>query len=74
MLKKGMMSLHLVRDNNSPYYQSKAFGKLLSYIQKHPKRCDLREQAGKRSLIIKNIPNVQIACRCLTDILNENSG
>jgi transcription-repair coupling factor (superfamily II helicase) len=74
ILKKGMMSLHLVKDNNSPYYKSKAFGRLLSYIQKHPKHCELRDQAGKRSLIIKNIPDVQTACRCLTELLNENPG
>jgi transcription-repair coupling factor (superfamily II helicase) len=74
ILKKGIMSLHLVKDNNSPYYQSKAFGKLLSYIQKHPKNCNLRDQAGKRSLVIKNIPDVQTACKCLTEMLNENPG
>ncbi|MDR0394856.1 MAG: transcription-repair coupling factor [Tannerella sp.] len=74
MLKRGMINLHLVKDNNSPYYQSHAFGRLLSYIQKHPKSCNLRDQAGKRSLIIKNIPNVQTACKCLTEMLNENPG
>ena len=74
MLKKGMMNLHLVKDNDSPYYQSKAFGKLLAYIQKYPKNCNLRDQAGKRSLIIKNIPDVQTACKCLTELLNENPG
>jgi transcription-repair coupling factor (superfamily II helicase) len=73
-LTKGMMRLHLVKNNDSPYYQSKAFGRLLSYIQKHPKNCNLREQAEKRSLIIKNIPSVQAACQCLTEILNENPG
>jgi transcription-repair coupling factor (superfamily II helicase) len=69
MLKKGMINLHLVKDNNSPYYQSPAFDSLLSYIQKHPRSCNLRDQAGKRSLIVKNIPNVQSACKCLTEIL-----
>jgi len=68
MLKKGTMNLHLVKDDNSPYYRSKAFEKLLSYIQFHPKNCNLRDQSGKRSLIIKNIPDVQTACKCLKDI------
>jgi len=69
MLKQSMMNLHLVRDNNSPYYQSNAFGKLLSYIQQHSKNCSLRDQPGKRSLLIKNIPDVRTACKCLTDIM-----
>jgi transcription-repair coupling factor (superfamily II helicase) len=73
ILKKNMMNIHLVKNNESPYYQSMAFGKLLSYIQWHPKNCNLREQAGKRSLIIKNIPDVQTACRCLTEMLNEKA-
>ena len=72
MLKKDMMSLHLVKDSMSPYYQSKSFGKLLSYIQMHPRNCNLRDHAGKRSIIIKNIPNVQTASKCLTDITNES--
>ncbi|MDR2679964.1 MAG: transcription-repair coupling factor [Tannerella sp.] len=74
ILKQSMMNIHLVKNNESPYYQSKAFGKLLSYIQRHPKNCNLREQAGKRSLIIKNIPDVQTACRCLAEMLNEVNG
>jgi transcription-repair coupling factor (superfamily II helicase) len=70
ILKKGVMNLHLIKDTGSPYYQSKTFGKLLSYIQKYPKNCILRDQAGKRSLTVKNIPGVQTACRCLTEMLS----
>ena len=68
ILKRDMMNLNLVKDNNSPYYQSKAFGKLLAYIQHHPKYCNLRDQAGKRSLVIKNVPDVLTACKYLTEI------
>jgi transcription-repair coupling factor (superfamily II helicase) len=71
MLKKGTMNLHLVKDSDSPYYQSNAFGRLLAYIQKHPKNCNLRDQSGKRSLIIKNIPDVQTACKCLMSMMDE---
>jgi transcription-repair coupling factor (superfamily II helicase) len=71
MLKKGAMNLQLVRNSNSPYYQSNAFGKLLAYIQNYPKNCNLRDQSGKRSLIIKNIPDVQTACKCLTSMMDE---
>ncbi len=72
MLKKGIMNIHLIKDSESPYYQSKAFDKLLSYIQKHPKNCNLKEQSGKRSLAIKHISNVQTAFLCLTAIQNES--
>lgn len=70
ILKKGQMSLFLVTNPNSPYYQSEAFDKLLQFIQKHPKECNLREQNGKRSIVIKNVPTVEIACNYLQEIEN----
>jgi transcription-repair coupling factor (superfamily II helicase) len=73
ILKKGMMSIHFVKNSDSPYYRSKSFGKLLAYIQHHPKNCNLRDQAGKRTLAIHNIPDVQTACRCLTEMANGNT-
>ena len=36
ILKKGQMSLFLVNNPDSPYYQSEAFGKLLGFIQSIP--------------------------------------
>lgn len=68
VLKKGVMALYLPADRESPYYQSNAFGKLLNYIQEHPRMCNLREQNNKRSVMIKNIANVAAAVRCLNEI------
>lgn len=68
VLKKGQMSLFLVTNPDSPYYQSEAFDKLLSFIQKHPRECNLREQNGKRSIVIKNVPTVEMACSYLQEI------
>lgn len=71
VLKKGQMSLFLVTNPDSPYYQSEAFDKLLSFIQKHPRECNLREQNGKRSIVIKNVPTVEMACTYLQEIEKE---
>lgn len=68
VLKKGQMSLFLVSNSDSPYYQSEAFDKLLSFIQKHPRECNLRDQNGKRSILIKNVPTVETACQLLQEI------
>ena len=73
ILKKGMMTVHLVKNSDSPYYQSHTFGKVLSFMQRHPKYGNLREQAGKRILVINNIPDVRTACRRLTDMLDEKN-
>ena len=67
VLKKGMMALYLPTDRESPYYQSRAFGKLLGYVQRYPRVCNLREQNGRRSVVIKNVTNVAAAVRCLNE-------
>ena len=67
-LKKGQMALYLVSNPESLYYQSKAFDKLLTYIQKYPRECQLRETQGKRSILIKHVPNVDKAYNILDDI------
>lgn len=68
ILKKERMSLFLVSDPDSSYYQSEAFDKLLRYIQWNPKECNLREQNGKRSILIKHVPTVETACTIMEDI------
>lgn len=65
VLKKGQMSLFLVANPESPYYQSEAFDRLLHFVQQHPRACNLREQNGKRSIVIKNVPTVETACAYL---------
>ena len=69
VLKGEKMSLFLISNTDSPYYQSKAFDKLLGYIQKYPRNCDLKERNGKRSVSIKNVPSVETACMVLSEII-----
>lgn len=68
VLKREMMVMYFPSNSDSPYYQSKAFGKFLTYIQRYPRLCDLREQNGKRSFVIKKIANVAAAYRAMEEI------
>jgi transcription-repair coupling factor (superfamily II helicase) len=68
VLKKGQMNIFLISNPHSFYYTSEAFDKLLAFIKKYPKRCTLREQNNKRSIIIKDIPSVETACSLLEEI------
>ena len=68
ILKKGMMAMHFPSNADSPYYQSKAFGKFLAYIQLYPLLCNLREQNGKRSFVIKDIKNMASAYHAIQEI------
>ncbi len=67
-LKASQMTLFLISDDESPYYQSDAFGKLLNYVQKYPRECKLREVKKKRSVVIRNVVNVETAVSILEDI------
>ena len=69
MLKQGRMFLYFVSNPESPYYQSDVFGRVLDYIGQNVRRCNLREQNGKRSMIIADVPTVEEACRILGSIL-----
>ena len=68
LLRNGQMMLYLISNPQSLYYQSQAFDKLLSYIQKYPRDCQLRDNQGKRSIIIKNITDVDKAYFILNEI------
>ena len=63
------MTLYLVHNLESPYYQSQAFGRLIAYMMKYTRRCDLREQTGKRSMIVKDVATVEEALAVLKEML-----
>ena len=61
MLKQGRMFLYFVSNMNSPYYQSEAFGRIIDFATHNVTRCQLREQNGKRSMVVTAVPSVQQA-------------
>lgn len=68
MLKQGRMTLFFVSQNDSPFYQSETFDHILSYVARNPRRCQFREQNGKRSMVITDIPTVESAVALLSQI------
>ncbi len=67
-LKQGRMALFFVNNPQSAYYRSKAFDKVLNYIAANPRRCNLREQNGKRSMVVSNVKTVADGVDVLRDI------
>ena len=67
-LKGGRMTLFFVSNPDSPYYQSRAFGQMIAYMMKYTRRCDLREQNNRRSMLIKDVPCVEEAVAALREI------
>ena len=68
MLKMGRMTMFFVSNPNSPYYQSKAFDSILNYIASNPRRCNIRENNGKRSLVVNDVKTVEDAIVVLEEI------
>lgn len=69
-LKAGRMILYFVSNQESPYYQSEAFGKIIDYMSKNPRNCNLREQNGRRSMVITKVENVETAVKILQEIVS----
>ena len=70
VLKRGMLVMYLPSAADSPYFHSKTFGKVIAYIQQHPRECVIRETGGKRSVVIQHIAGATEACRCLNEMEN----
>ena len=68
LLKMGRMTLFFVSNPNSPYYQSQAFDYILNFIATNPRRCNLREANGKRSLVINDVRTVADAVTLLRSL------
>ena len=68
LLKQGRMFLYFVSQPDSPYYQSDVFGRVIDYATNNLRRCNLREQNGKRSMVITDVPTVAEAVAVLTAI------
>ena len=73
ILKADRMTLYFVSNLESPYYQSKAFGKVIEYMAKYPRNCNLREQNGKRSMVMKEIHDVASAVSVLQEMVSLNA-
>lgn len=72
-LKQGYMYTYFVDDSNKAYYQSPMFGRMLHYLQQHPRQCAIRERNGKRSFSFSNVTSVEHAVDILQQILDLNS-
>lgn len=68
ILKKSKMILYLVKNINSPYYQSRAFDLILEFVKKNYKYCDIIEKNNQRMLNIQNITTVEKAIKILEKI------
>ncbi len=68
-MKMGQMYIYFVGEENKAYYQSQMFGRLLTYLQQHPRRVQIRDRAGRRSFVIANVKTIETAVDILSEIV-----
>ena len=73
VLKGGKMTLYFVANAQSPFYQSGAFSRVLSFATSpaNLRCCELGEQKGKRFMRIKSVPSVADAVSLLAHLVEH---
>lgn len=59
--------------NNENYFKSDVFGQILTFVQKHPKQCKIKDSAGKAMLLIDQIKTVDSAIALLQQMSGQTS-
>ena len=68
MMKNEKMVLYFINYQDSPFYKSPVFAKILDFVKDNPRRCNLREKNGKLTLSFDQISTVEKALSKLNRI------
>ncbi|MBP3589399.1 MAG: DEAD/DEAH box helicase, partial [Muribaculaceae bacterium] len=73
VLKNGRMRLYFVQNQDSPFYQSAAFGQIIQFAAANVHRCKLDVVGGHNTLLLMKVPSVSEAVGLLTQISEVQS-
>lgn len=69
VMKGGKMTGYFISDQESPFYQSPRFQKVLQFVQRYPDRCKMQEKETRNGLrlllIFSNITSVYQALKIM---------
>ena len=68
VLKGGRLRMYFISNSDSPFYQGETFGRIISFAAANAHICRLEEKAGRRSLLIAEVPSVETAVSILSRI------
>lgn len=69
-LKGRKLRLYFVSNPDSPFFQSDAFGKILSFMIANQGLCSIDRTKGRRSFLVSPVESIQEAVNILTQIQN----
>ncbi len=74
VLKKGKLIGYFIADQQSEFYQSVAFTKVLQFVQSHPQRCRIKEKHTRNGLrlllVFEKISSIEYALRSLAPLVD----
>lgn len=69
-LKNEKMICYFVSNQQSPFYQSADFLKIIQFVQKNNSSCKMKETNNKLTLVFDNVPSVETARHILDKIIS----
>ncbi len=67
-VKNGLMIVHFIGEENSPYYKSDIFMELLKKVTQQPQRFVLKQHNNKLAMTVRNIKDVEDAWKTLQQL------
>ncbi len=67
-VKNGLMIVHFVGEENSPYYKSDTFMQLLQRVTQHPDRFVLKQHNNRLAMTVRNVKDVEDAYKTLREL------
>ena len=67
-IKNGLMIVHFVGEENSPFYKSEAFMTLLQRITQRPDRFVLKQHNNRLAMTVRNVKDVEDAYKTLQQL------
>ena len=67
-VKNGLMIVHFVGEENSPFYKSDVFMHLLQRVTRQPERFVLKQHNNRLAMTVRNIENVEAAYKILREL------
>ena len=65
VLKQNKLVGFFISNQESPYYQSQRFTKVLQFVQQNPTACKLKEKKDRLSIVFENISSVKDAIQAI---------
>jgi len=73
IIKMGKLIGHFAAENNSEYYQLPIFSAVLAYLQRNPRKVQVKQKAEKLNFVAQNISSLEDVHHMLSSIVNTEN-